>query len=206
MPTGDRREDKFVDIFLSAYDGYSWKDAHVERPEKTQDNAVEAIATRNSDGKTLAIEHTITEPFVGEKRDLAQFWPAFESLRNEKSFRVPDRTTRVFVPVGILDRKKPEDRRTIVDTVGSCLRASIASLPEGWSNLRCEAQNPGKAPVLVDLNCQVLRTPGFTSFLIARQQVAADLDKVVEKALRTKLPKLVKPRLTVVSSCLSGNT
>src|ERR1051325_6651928 len=102
MPTGSRREDRFIDLFLSAYEGGSWRDAHIDRPEKTQDNAVEAIATRRSDSKTVAIEHTVIEPFVGEKGDLAQFAPAFEKLKSDKSLLVPDRITHVFVPVGIL--------------------------------------------------------------------------------------------------------
>jgi hypothetical protein len=38
----------------------------------------------------------------------------------------------------------------------------------------------------------VLPSRNFSSFLIARQQVSVDLNEVVEKALRKKLPKLVK--------------
>jgi len=49
-----------------------------------------------------------------------------------------------------------------------------------------------KSPLHVVLNVEVLPTPNFTSFLMARQQVSVDLDKVVEEALRKKLPKLVK--------------
>src|SRR5215471_15886061 len=103
MPvTQSRREDELIDIFLSGYAGGSWKEAELERPERTQDNAVEAIATR-PDGKSIAIEHTIIEPFVGEKGDLARFWPVFAKLDEDPSLRVPNRITRVYVPVGILD-------------------------------------------------------------------------------------------------------
>src|SRR5206468_6138705 len=131
MPVAQpRREDKFVDIFLSAYDDGSWKDAHVERPERTQDNAVEAIATRKSDGRKLAIEHTIVEPFVGDKADVAQFWPAFEKLQEDPSFIVANRITRVFVPVGILDGHKAGARQAIVNGISAWLKANIAGLPE----------------------------------------------------------------------------
>jgi hypothetical protein len=93
-----RREDRFIEIFLSAYDGGSWKDADVVPVERIMDGAVEVVATRKPDGFKLAIEHTIIEPFVEGKGDLAQFWPRFEN--DDKSFGVPDRITRVFVPVG----------------------------------------------------------------------------------------------------------
>jgi hypothetical protein len=193
MPVAQsRREDKFIDIFLSAYENGAWKDAHINRPEKTQDNAVEAIATRKSDGKTLAIEHTIIGPFVGEKGDLAQFWPAFEKLQEDESFLVPDRITRVFVPVGILDYQKVPTRLAIVDGIAGWLRVNIALLPEDWSKPALRIDIPGKTPLDIVLNVQVLPTPKFTLFRLARQQVSMDLDKVVEKALRKKLPKLLQ--------------
>jgi hypothetical protein len=193
MPVAQpRREDEFVDIFLSAYENGSWKDAHVERPEKTQDNAVEAIATRKSDGRKLAIEHTIVEPFVGEKADVAQFWPAFEKLQEDPSFLVPNRITRVFVPVGILNGQKADARQAIVNGIAAWLKANISSLPEDWSKRVSRIDLPGKSPLDVMLNIEVLPTPNYSSFRVWRQQVSIDLDKVVEKALRNKLPKLAK--------------
>jgi hypothetical protein len=195
MPTGNRREDTFVDIFLSAYEGGSWRDASVERPEKTQDNAVEAIAKRQSDDTTLAIEHTIVEPFVGEKGDLAQFSPTFEKLQNDKCFLVADRITRIFVPVGVLDRQKSPTRKVIADGIGAWLKSNVASLPKGWSNPECKIDIPSSSPLVIILTAQVVPTPKFASFLIARQQISADLNKVVEKALRKKLPKLVRAQV-----------
>jgi hypothetical protein len=53
---------------------------------------------------------------------------------------------------------------------------------------------PGKGSIDIELNIEVLPTPDFSSFTIARQQVSDDLDKVVEKALRKRLPKLVDTR------------
>jgi hypothetical protein len=186
-----RREDRIIEIFLSAYDGGSWKDADVVPVERIMDGAVEVVATRKPDGLKLAIEHTIIEPFVGEKGDLAQFWPRFEKLNDEKSFEVPDRITRVFVPVGILDGQKPAARDAIVEGIAAWLTTNIRGLPEGWSKSCFDVAIPNKLALRVELNVEIVPTPDFTSFRIARQQVSVDLDKVVEKALLKKLRKLI---------------
>jgi hypothetical protein len=191
MPTGERREDVFIDIFLSGYENGLWRDAQVERPEKFQDNAVEAIATRKSDGNTIAIEHTIIEPFIGEKGDFAQFWPSFERLQQDPSLVVPNRITRVFIPVGILDEQKAAARKEIVFVISEWLKANIASLPEGWSKPGLRIPLPGKPAIETFLNIEVLPTPNFHSLTIARQQVAVNLNEVVQKVLRNKIPKLV---------------
>jgi len=191
MPTGKRREDVFIDIFLSGYEHGLWRDAEVERPEKFQDKAVEAIATRKSDGKTIAIEHTIIEPFMGEKGDFAHFWRAFERLQQDPSLLVPDRITRVFIPVGILDKQKAGARKEIVLVISEWLKANIASLPEGWSKPALSIPLPVKPTIETFLNTEVLPTPTFQSLTIARQQVAVNLNEVVEKALRNKIPKLI---------------
>ncbi len=64
-------------FFLSASENYAWADAQVDLLDKGIDKAVEVLVTRRSDGKTLAIEHTIIEPFVGDKEDFAFFERAF---------------------------------------------------------------------------------------------------------------------------------
>ena len=80
MPaTGVRREDILIEQFLSAYENGSWAPPLSERdsPEKYMDGGVEMIATRKSDGFKIAIEHTLIEPFVGEKTD---FYSHYEKL------------------------------------------------------------------------------------------------------------------------------
>ena len=61
-------ERPLIQMFLAGYEQGVWKDATLNSVEETQENAVEVIATR-SDGKTLALEHTLIELFVGEKYD-----------------------------------------------------------------------------------------------------------------------------------------
>jgi hypothetical protein len=68
MPTKPRPEDVFIEAFLSAYEDLSWADADKDWVDRRIDGGVEMLATRKSDGKTLAIEHTVAQPFVGEIR------------------------------------------------------------------------------------------------------------------------------------------
>ena len=69
MPTSRRREDEIIELFVSAYEDDAWKDSHVHWLDHVADGPVEALVTR-PDGKTLAIEHTLIESFVGEREDL----------------------------------------------------------------------------------------------------------------------------------------
>ncbi len=55
-------------MLLSVYENDSWKDAKIEWPEDKAENAVEAFATKR-DRTTLALKHTLIEPFVSEKYD-----------------------------------------------------------------------------------------------------------------------------------------
>jgi hypothetical protein len=122
MPTKSRRENIFIERFLSAYEDSSWADAQIEWLDEKIDGAVEALATRKCDGKILAIEHTIIQPFVGEKEDFAFFEAAFLKIQQDTTLPVPQRWIRMFIPVGILrgqHQRLPEMRPSNRFTVGS---------------------------------------------------------------------------------------
>src|SRR5689334_3413293 len=107
MPTISRREDAIVEAFLSRYEDGSWADAQLEWLDKTMDGAVEVRATRASDGKRVAIEHTIIEPFIGEKADFAIFRAAgLAAIENDDSLVVPGLRIEVFVPVGTFNKQR----------------------------------------------------------------------------------------------------
>jgi hypothetical protein len=103
------REDPFIKLFLSAYEDGSWADAHMGKPEAAdrQNPAIDMLAIRKTDGKTLAIEHTIIEPFVGDKEDFASFSSAFLAIEQDQSLVMPGRWLQVFVPVGALRKQPP---------------------------------------------------------------------------------------------------
>src|ERR1700722_5412903 len=106
------REDPFIKLFLSAYEDGSWANADMTKPDaiERKNPAVDQLATRKSDGRTVAVEHTIIEPFVGDKEDFAAFEAAFLAIEQDTTLVVPGRWLEVFVPVGAL-RKQPQPVR-----------------------------------------------------------------------------------------------
>jgi hypothetical protein len=192
MPTTERREDRIIRLFLSAFEENSWKNASLDFQDKRMDGTVEVVATRLSDGATLAVEHTLIEPFIDDRKDLAQFTPAFERVQADVSLSVPDRITYVYVPVGALDRRKAEIRRSIVSQIHEFLKTSIAAFEEGWSHPQLKISLSSQSSIDLTLTVHAISSPDYSAFRIARQQVSINLDKVIEKALRKKLPKLVR--------------
>jgi len=97
MPTtGDRFEDKLIELFMSVYDENKWAgDLSVRTsPEKLMDGGVELVATRKSDKETLAIEHTLIEPFVGDKSDFHKHFKELAlALNADESLKVTNTTT-----------------------------------------------------------------------------------------------------------------
>jgi len=190
MPTKSRRENRIIQIFLSAYESASWADAKVEWLDEKQDGAIELLTTRTSDGKTLALEHTIVEPFVGDKDDFARFGPSFLSIENDASLVVPDRIIYVYVPVGTLQKGLKWD--AVVRNVHEWLKAHIPELPEGSSKHRCTITQAAAQSFDITLTLRVLSSPGANGkLLVRRQQMGNDLGSVIDKALKNKLPKLV---------------
>jgi hypothetical protein len=62
MPTGNRAENTLISLFLSAYDSDTWQNCGTDWLDEKQDGAIELLATRISDGATLAVEHTLIQP------------------------------------------------------------------------------------------------------------------------------------------------
>ncbi len=194
------REDPFIKLFLAAYENYSWADADLLKPDAIDrtNPAVDQVAKRKSDGKTLAIEHTIIEPFVQEKEDYASFAQAdFLGIEKDQSLLVPGMWLEIFVPVGILRNQPPTARAAIVQSVHDWLKTNRLTLPEGNSQHPCPSSGAsGKPPDEITLTVRVtpLRRGDKAergALHVRRQQIDNNLGKVVDKALKKKLPKLV---------------
>jgi hypothetical protein len=201
MESTPRREELFISLFISAYEKGSWADAEHCQPDKIErtKQAIDWFAKRKSDGKTLAIEHTIIEPFVGEKGDFASFGAAFLGIERDTSLPVPERSIQVFVPVGTLENQPTKAaREAIVDSVHRWIKLNRLGFRDGSSEHRCTIEaSPGNPLFDITLHLKVvpLRSgPGAEGGIlhVRRQQVEDSLDRVVSKALRKKLPKLVE--------------
>ena len=193
MPTKLRRENIFIERFLSAYENFSWADAKIDWLDERIDGAVEALAIRKSDGNTLAIEHTLIQPFVGEKADFASFEAAFLKIEEDTALPVPGRWIQVFIPVGTLPGKRERATRdAIVESVHSWLKENRLLLPNGFSDHVCAVSTVTSQTFNVTIYTKVISLHGPGKLHVRRQQTESNLDAVIEKALKTKLPKLVQ--------------
>jgi hypothetical protein len=193
------REDPFIKRLLSAYERSSWADATLVKPDSIDraNPAVDQIATRRSDGKTLAIEHTIIEPFIGDKEDFAFFQSAFLGIEKDESLLVPGLWIQVFVPVGTLRNQPQESRDAIVQSVHCWIKSNRDIVPNGVSQHHCSAAGgPGELPFDITLSLKMVPLHDGSvaergTLHVRRQEVDSSLGDVIEKALTKKLSKLV---------------
>ena len=109
-------EQDLIRLFVSAYENFAWAGSEIVHLDEQKDGAVEALVKR-PDCQTMAIEHTLIEPFVGDKRDYAMFEQAFLKIEDDESLAIPGTGITVYVPVGILDGQKSAKRDVIVDSI-----------------------------------------------------------------------------------------
>ena len=194
MPARLKRDEQtFIELFVSAYENFAWVGSDIDRLDERLDGAVEALVTR-ADGRTMAIEHTLIEPFVGDKRDFAAFKTAFLNIENDRSLLVPDTGITVYVPVGILEGQASAKRDVIVKTIHSWIADNRLALREGKHKYPCAVPGMSGVELTIDRRRFSHHVPNSGSILIRRQQIKSDLDKVIDKALRKKLPKLVNTK------------
>jgi hypothetical protein len=180
-------ERPLIQMFLAGYEQGVWKDATLNWVEETQENAVEVIATR-PDGRTLAVEHTLIELFVGEKYDSTIFTKAFEPrIEKNPEFIIPGRALNVMIPVGALVGIK--DRDAGGEALLVWMRASHSSIPPGDSEQTIMVG--GSVPLKVKFRSDV--SGGDEGYCwLARCDKPGNIDKIVEKAIKRKVPKLVR--------------
>ncbi len=192
MPTTRRPENKIIRLFVSAYENDAWKDATLTFPEEVEDGEIDGFAER-ADGATLAIEHTVVEPFVGDIADQSEMLPLFPLIEHDRSLLVPGIWIRLFVPVGAFHLQRPRVREAIVRAVHDWLRINRLSIPTGDSKHACRVKGiPGKPDTDITLTLKVVAVPGEGKLHVRRQQVGDTFGDVIEKMLAKKLPKLVK--------------
>ena len=139
MPNAQEKWDsKLIELLLSVYDGGTWAAGLSvrEEPERWTDGAVELVAKRISDGMSLAIEHTLIEPFVGDATDFHGCFKRFqEALRSDDSLRIPGFSIQIEVPVGAMP--PGSDWRGLAADVAAWLRAEYTSFTVDKASKRC---------------------------------------------------------------------
>ncbi len=187
-----RRDQRLVDLFIAGYNekfGTNFK--VVERPDETNraKPAIEAIAHDPNLG-SLAIEHTLVQPFMGEKEDNQRFDTAIACLERNLALRVPGHMIMVSTSVGAIPKGKRIDWDDVGNTVEKWFVRVKDGLPEGGS-IHSVPNLP--FPLKVSITKEKMR-PDVAELFVMRSGMPDDFGQVVRKALETKLPKLTSTR------------
>ena len=185
----DVRDDiSMVRLFLSRYQdpaGNSYRLA--ERPDVVERNApaIEAVA-HDAHGHRLAVEHTLIQPFEGQKSDDLPFLKGFERLRLDDSLRVPDRLIEVIPPAFAIPRGFDWD--AVGQTVHDWFKGARLTFGDGdsWHTI---PNLPFKLEVLV----QTMDIAGTEGVVSVSRLLPKDrpFREVLRIALARKIPKLV---------------
>jgi|SRR5580700_9430055 hypothetical protein len=187
MPTKGKRETSLIRLFQSAYENRAWAADLLEIPDERIDGGVDGFVERASDACRLAIEHTLIQPHIDDRKDFARFGAALLPIERDKSLAVPGRIIQVSVKSGTL---KPGSSFSLVSEVlHEWLRQNVQTLPLGRTSHECSSKDASGNTI--SLLTQVYPNPTFPgSFMLRRFFEEDTLGIVVEKVLRDKLPKL----------------
>jgi hypothetical protein len=180
-----KRDKVIIERFLQEYNderGTSYK--VVDWPDEG-DRTGKVIDALAADGAaTLAIEHTLLQPFAGERQDTAIFLKAVGKLDKAPHLMVPGFTISLSLEVGAIP--KGVDWSSVGPAVEAWYLSVRDQLPTGRSQHAIPdlafglTVNVDKAPVKHDR--------GF--FFIERVMPSRPLRDTVEQALQTKVDKL----------------
>ena len=198
MPSKRRREDPIIKLFVSAYADSTWKDSHIRWLDRARAGAVDALVTR-SDGKTLAIEHTLIEPFKGDRENLESVFKRLQKrIEDDPALRQTDRIIQVNVNIDVPPDALTKRRKSRSwDTIGACvqqwLRDNLAQLGEGSGFHICRIdEGHGIAkPLSMKLYVKIISSKGSDGGPLIRRYGPTKVNVTVEKALTAKLGKLV---------------
>jgi hypothetical protein len=182
-----KRDQKLVALFLERFNELTGSTFQVkEWPDDNERTkpAVEAIAVDEL-GTTLAIEHTLLQPFDGEREDTTRFLLAVGTLEKDESLRLPGYCVYISFYVGSIP--KGVKWSAINPAIREWLREHIAAFPTGHSK-----QVIPNLPF--ELRVGVTKTAirdGYERIFFMRYEPPESLNVVMQTAMRRKLPKLV---------------
>ncbi len=183
-----RRDEQLIRMFLRGYKDRAGRTYRLaEQPDRAEREkpAIDCVAV-SEDGERLGIEHTLVEPFEGQKADDQPFLAVFERLHRAPDLTVPDLLIDILVQVGAVP--KGVDWKQAGERVLEWFRDVRLKLPVGES----EHKVPGLG---FDFTAQieVMRVPDSPGVLVVGRIWPKEkpFAVVLRKALAAKLPKLV---------------
>jgi hypothetical protein len=183
-----RRDQRVVEHFLTGYNFYHRTSFGVIAwPDQTnrETEAVEAVAA-DEQGITMALEHTLIEPFEGERVDTDRFIKVFGQLEGNPNLIRPGYNIDLAVKVGVIPTGVKWQE--VGDAVRRHLAARMPLFAQGWT----VEVIPGVGFSLEVSVGITVHDPGETDHVwISRKLPEDSLQVVVRRALCRKLRKLV---------------
>ncbi len=181
-----RWDRQLIQVFLDGYNGHAGVHFAVESyPEDTerQATAVDVIA-RDHRGTTLAIEHTLVQPFGGEREERSRFLKVLGRLEGNEELKVPGYWICILVSVGALPKRV--NWESVGSKLQTWLRQIRRTLPDGKSEHTI-------SDVGFDLSVTAWKRPVATGdgVYVGRFGMPSDFCQVVRERVEAKLPKLV---------------
>lgn len=195
--TGKRGEDALIELFLRMYEARSWAGdlSRREYPERVKDGGVEIIATQVTTGRKLAIEHTLIEPFIGDKKDFHEnFQELQRQLRADDSLKECGVALYVDAPVNVLP--KGVSWQPIIDDVRAFLLAQKSTFGTRKEVRDCPSPHHPKKTIPLQVRRQPLERTS-EGFVIVQRYGELRVAESVHKALDKKLAKLAATEVDV---------
>lgn len=165
-------------IFGTAYAVVDWPDSDSSKKN------IDAIC-RDDTAKVLAVEHTLIQPFEGEKRDTASFMETLAGLQNHPDLLEQGYMITASQPVGSFPTGV--DWNPVRNELLGQLKSVLPSLPPGLGSVTIKGAN-----WTIDLQIDKMQTqpndPG--KFLTSRIWPGDPGPELVIKAIKDKIPKL----------------
>lgn len=183
-----KRDQQLVLHFLTAFNQHHDTSFQVVRrpdEENRPTPAVEAVAA-DDDGTTLAFEHTLIEPFGGEKDDSNRFMQVFGPLEGHPGLMRTGCNVNLGVKVGAIPNGVKWDALSI--QVREHLAAIIPKLGEGRTVENIPAAG---FPLVVEVDIDRHGLDETDHVWVSRVLPADSLMAIVRRALDRKLKKLV---------------
>ncbi|HKU75836.1 MAG TPA: hypothetical protein VJR02_18150 [Pyrinomonadaceae bacterium] len=188
-----KRDQKLVEVFLDEYKNIAGANFEVKQwvDDVIRDKqAVEAIAVDSSTDTSLAIEHTLLQPFEGEKDDTQRFLTVIGDLEKDDSLKVPRYMITLHLNVGAIPKgiKWPDVNKTL----DQWIRDNNTKFPDGDS--KAEVDNNG-LKIEIGISKMPLEHHEKGMLLFARYLPPPSLAEVIRTSFKKKLPKLVATKV-----------
>jgi hypothetical protein len=186
----NQRDKNVIEHWLTLYNRLTDDSYRAEDwPDKDSSKKNIDAMCRDSDGQTLALEHTLIEPFAGEKTDRDRFMRTLATLENHPSLVLPG--YRIIASQAVGSAPTGVDWSDIPRELLKHLPNVLPTLPEGKSEM---AVPIGKCELPLRLEKRRSRVSGPGKFFTARGISGDTGPEPLIRALANKIPKLSASR------------